>query len=459
MRHFETDGGTVSRLLLSPKYKAFLRCNATAEFLEGTTAAGKTTVGVFKFILKCAQSPKKMHILSGLDSGTIEKNIICKDLGVLDNFGGLVTYNPNGKGAYHLPHILLHTANGDKVIYVLGYDNKARWKKALGGQYGCLYIDEINIADMDYVREAAMRCDYLLATLNPDDPALPVYAEYVNHARPLAEWQGETPAEILEQLSEEPKPGWVHWFFSFAHNAALSPEKIMQIKQNVPTGTKLYKNKILGLRGRATGLVFDLQQSNIITKAQAKWYPFRYLSIGCDTSYSSRSHDRLTFEAVGITTDKKCILLMEETHNNAEKANPFAPSDVIPLLHRFAERVKLEYGFARTIYIDSADAGTIQEAKKYKTKTGCIYDFTGAWKKTSIITRIQLQQSWMKTGDFLIVDTCKDYITELNTYSYDEKGQPEDGHDHSINGCQYAWLPYKQYIGNYEQIREVITDA
>ncbi len=66
----------------------------------------------------------------------------------------------------------------------MGYADKARWKKALGGQYGCLYIDEINIADIDFVREAAMRCDYLLATLNPDDPGLPVYAEFIDHARP-----------------------------------------------------------------------------------------------------------------------------------------------------------------------------------------------------------------------------------------------------------------------------------
>jgi len=35
------------RLLLSEKYKAFLKCNALVEFLEGITAAGKTTVGLF----------------------------------------------------------------------------------------------------------------------------------------------------------------------------------------------------------------------------------------------------------------------------------------------------------------------------------------------------------------------------------------------------------------------------
>lgn len=44
------------RLILSEKYKAFLRCDAPVEFLEGTTAAGKTTVGLFKFMLKVADS-------------------------------------------------------------------------------------------------------------------------------------------------------------------------------------------------------------------------------------------------------------------------------------------------------------------------------------------------------------------------------------------------------------------
>lgn len=149
-------------LVLSPKYKVFLRTDAPVEFLEGTTAAGKTTVGAVKFLLKVARSPKKQHIISGLDTGTIEKNILTKDLGVLDIFDGLVEYNPNGKGAESLPHLLFHTSGGDKTVYILGYDNKARWKKALGGQYGCLYIDEINVADMEYVREASMRCDYLM---------------------------------------------------------------------------------------------------------------------------------------------------------------------------------------------------------------------------------------------------------------------------------------------------------
>ena len=111
-------------------------------------------------------------------------------------------------------------------------------------QYGCLYIDEINTADIEFVREAAMRSDYLMATLNPDDPGLDVYKEYINCSRPLPEWEDETPKEIMDELQEEPKPGWVHWFFSFTHNLGLSEEKLEQIMTNTPKGTKIWKNKI-----------------------------------------------------------------------------------------------------------------------------------------------------------------------------------------------------------------------
>lgn len=44
-------------------------------------------MGLFKFMLRVAESSKKIHILSGLDLGTIEKNIIQKELGILDDFG------------------------------------------------------------------------------------------------------------------------------------------------------------------------------------------------------------------------------------------------------------------------------------------------------------------------------------------------------------------------------------
>ncbi len=450
----------VADLLLSDKYKAFLRCNAPVEFLEGTTAAGKTTVGLFKFILRCAESPKRLHIMSGLDQGTIEKNIITKELGVLDEFGDLVEYCPGGRGENKMAHIILHAPGGDKIIYVLGYSDAARWKKALGGQYGCLYIDEINVADMDFVREAAMRCDYLMATLNPDDPGLPVYEEFIDHSRPLPAWAADTPKEIMGQLCQPEKPGWVHWFFSFEHNLGLSPEKREQIISMVPPGTKLYKNKILGLRGRATGLIFNLEPRHLIHAADLRavmagaplhWVQF---SCGVDTSYSQQSDDTFAFAFIGILSDRRKVTLAGEIHSNKDRAacrlQPLAPSDIPPLLIDFLERQRAAWGFARTVYIDSADQATITECRKYKRLSGCIYDFAPAWKKMPVLDRINLECGWLAHGDHLVVEeACGPLIQEYNSYSWDDKkdNTPEDRNDHTVNAEQYAWLPYKDKIG------------
>lgn len=435
---------------LSPKYKAFLRTDAKAEFLEGTTAAGKTTVGAVKFMFKVAQNPKKLHILSGLDLGTIEKNIISKDLGILEVFAGFVEYNSNGKGDITLPHLLYKPKKGvEKVVLVLGYDNKKRWQKALGGQYGCLYIDEINIADMDYVREAVMRCDYLMATLNPDDPSLPVYKEYVNCSRPLPQYIDDTPRQILDELKEQSKPGWIHWFFSFKDNLGLPEEKKQQIINSVAPGTKQHKNKILGLRGRATGLIFNLEDKNIITENKAKELKFILFSVGVDTSYSQNSKDTFAFIFNGITQDKKLVTLAEEVYNNADLKVPLSPSMLPPLMVAFAERNREKWGFARDIFIDSADQATITECIKYKRENGCLYNFLPAWKKTKIIDRINLQSGWMAKCDFLIVDKCFHSINEYNAYSWKEdKFEPEDGNDHTINANQYAFLPYVGKIGD-----------
>lgn len=448
-------------LILSPKYKDFLKYKAPVEFLEGTTAAGKTTVGIVKFMFKVADSVKKIHIISGLDTGTIEKNIINKGLGILDVFGELVEYNPSGKGEYSMPHLIYHTPNGDKVVYILGYDNKARWKKALGGQYGCLYIDEINIADMEYIREASMRCDYLMATLNPDDPSLPVYEEYINHARPTDRYANDAPPDLLNMLNAEPKSGWVWWYFSFDHNAGLPQAKKEQIISMVPPGTKLYKNKILGLRGRATGLVFSnfdcsrhiVNRNQLLQAAFDKKIRFVQFSAGLDTAYSSKSPDTISMIFQGITQDRKLIVLDERVYNNANMSNPIAPSDTVRNFIDFLERNREVWGFARQVYIDSADQATITELKKYKRQNPCLYNFNGAWKKTKIIDRINMQLGWLHTGDYLVCDTCRVHISELEAYSWaqDKDNEPEDRNDHTINASQYGFLPYVKMIGEIKQ--------
>ena len=150
---------------LSDKYKEFIRYKSEVDILEGTTAAGKTTTGILKFMLEVAKSKKKQHVIAAKTTGVAEKNIINKEYGVTDVFGDLVVYKGNGDKENRLPHIQYKTPNGFKIIYILGYDNADKWKLALGSQFGCVLIDEANTASIEFIREICTRNDYLMLTL------------------------------------------------------------------------------------------------------------------------------------------------------------------------------------------------------------------------------------------------------------------------------------------------------
>lgn len=443
--------------VLTPIYRDFLKSILTQKviFAEGTTSAGKTTVAILGFLQAVRESPVKHHIIAGLDKGTIEKNIINKPYGLLEQAGDMAEYNGIGTSRESIPHIVFTPNGGEKIIYVLGYDDKKRWKKALGAQYGVLYIDEINIADMEFVREATMRCDKAIGTLNPDDPALPIYSEYINHSRPNPKWAHREPKEIMAELKESPKEGWEHWFFTFNDNGALTEEKKRTIIENVPQGTKLYKNKIQGIRCKATGLIFgNFTAKNIVKakdiKEQIKngHIRFKRFAMGVDTAYSSKSPDTIAMMFIGITDTGDLYTLEERIYNNADRGLPLAPSDVVEEIVAFADFCRIAWGDFLYIFIDSADQATITECFKYRREKGSIYNFTPAYKAMKVVDRINLQLGWIAKEQYFVCDHCKEHIRELGVYSWQEdKDVPEDRNDHTVNAMQYAWLPYVEHIG------------
>lgn len=456
-------------MLLSDKYWDYIDTPARAEFLEGSTASGKTTTVAVKFIMNVAESDMKLHVIAGNTTGVIEKNIINADMGLLQIFPNL-EYCGNGDKENKLPHIKFKTGSSTKIIYVLGYDNASKWKNALGSQFGCVWVDECNTANIDFIREIFGRSEYFVGTLNPDAPTLPIYSEYINHARPVDKYKADVPEEIWKDLNGcEPIKNWVYWFFTFEDNISMTPEKIEQKKMSYPPGTKIYKNKILGLRGKATGLVFCnfSRKHHVITKERAKQFLrnrsktqeeyFLIFTAGLDTAYSSQSPDTIAMSFAGITNKGRYVLLSEKVYNNANLDVPTAPSDTVENLIAFLDWNKKEYELARNVFVDSADQATLTELAKYKrTHTDCIYNFNNAYKKVQIIDRIELQLGWMNFNEeknivpsFYIVDTCTNYINEMETYSWleDKNNEPEDGHDHMINSVQYGWIPYRDKIG------------
>ena len=237
---------------------------------------------------------------------------------------------------------------------------------------------------------------------------------------------------------------------------------------NTPKGTKIWKNKILGLRGKATGVVFSNfdRARHVRSEAWAMQFVqlpgerkkeefFMYFSAGIDTSYSQQSPDTIAISFLGITNKGRCVVLGEKVYNNAAMEIPLAPSDTVWNIVDFLDRNKKKWGLARNAFLDTADQATMQEWNKYKRRNGCVYTLNNAWKQMEIIDRINAQLGWMAYDDaadiepcFYVLDSCPNYITELETYSWreDKDNVPEDRNDHMVNSVQYAWIPYQSKI-------------
>lgn len=432
---------------LSQKYIDFINStkNVEADFLEGTTASGKTTVGAgVKFMNMVSASKKKIHIIASKTTGTAEKNIIQQDNGLMDIHKGKITYHGNGDKDYKIPHLKFE----GKIIFILGYDNVDKWQLILGSQFGCVFIDEINTANIDFVRELSTRNDYLMATLNPDDPEILVYKEFVNRSRPYNKYKEDVPDEIIKELTEEPVKTWKYWFFTFEDNLSLSENDIKKKKRSAPKGTKLYKNKIQGLRGRAEGLIFPnfTYENNVISEMQAKHKEYVLFSLGVDTSYSQKSDDTVSFIFQGLTNKGELVILEEIAINNKGNKEPFSPSDIAQRLFTFADYCKNKWGFSRSIFVDSADQATITELYKLKRSKPNSYNILNSDKTVKIIDRINLMLGWIKDKQYLVVEHCTTHIHEMNTYSWKD-GKPEDANDHTINASQYGFIPIRDKVG------------
>lgn len=106
------------------------------------------------------------------------------------------------------------------------------------------------------------------------------------------------------------------------------------------------ENKIQGLRGRATGLVFpNFNRKKHIVSAQ--WVKqqikdgkikIKKFSAGLDTAYSQKSPDTIAMVFQAITEDRKLLILDEKVYRNQSLENPLAPSDAVINFIDFLER-------------------------------------------------------------------------------------------------------------------------
>ena len=176
---------TLDQVILDDKQIAVIKDRHQVIFGEGTTNSGKSFIFGIAFILRIMESPAThtQFFLGGKSLPVLEKMYMQNPDSFYNIFKSICTYTNAGQGGAKIV-INMQGIKPNKIIYLAGYDNKKRWSDILGLTIYGFNIEEINIADNDFISELFIRVfrngGFLYATSNGGDPDIPVYANHLN---------------------------------------------------------------------------------------------------------------------------------------------------------------------------------------------------------------------------------------------------------------------------------------
>jgi len=262
---------TLDQIQLTDKARDILNDEAQVMFAEGTTNAGKSFMFGIAFFRRVFASPKThtQFVLAGKSLPVLEKMFIQNGTSFYNLYKPLCEYTAKGEGG---AKILVKTPTGRKIIYLAGYDNKARWSDILGLTIHGFNVEEINIADDDFIGELMIRVfrnsGFLLCTCNGGDPDTLVYTDHLNQCRPLDKYKDEIPPETWKELNRsEPNARFRYYFFDFKDNPSMTEKEKQALYDSIPKNSYQWLTKILGIRGIREGVIYAeymTREKNII---------------------------------------------------------------------------------------------------------------------------------------------------------------------------------------------------
>jgi len=250
----------ISDVQLNDKHRAIFKDSTRFQFFEGVTGSSKSLIAGMVFFLRVFNSPENVtqFVTAGSSMSTIERMIIDAPAGFYNLFRGVCEYKKAGIGG---SRIEVQTPTGVKKIYMVGYDNKTRYRAILGLTLGGFLIEEIHTTNDEFIREMFTRLyrdsGFLYCTGNAGLPDQIVYTDYLNKGRPHPKFVDDVPAETMKELEQvDPDHNFRYWWFGFRDNPTFTTQEINDLYGSHPIGSFEYNSKILAIRGYTTGLLY-----------------------------------------------------------------------------------------------------------------------------------------------------------------------------------------------------------
>jgi PBSX family phage terminase large subunit len=378
---------------LNEKSLESIRCFNFLTVYEGAVRSAKTVTSLVKFLALVVSSPDKTFLMSGATMGSISRNCLRGDFGIIAISGNRLKQKVDSDGNHYL---LYEDQASDKIIYYCGADNERSYKKIQGMSIGGWYADEVNnqaksFIEMAMSRSYASQKRFNIWTLNPS---------------PSGHWFY---SDILARY--EKVKGYKYYHFTLDDNQSLSEERKQEIISEYPIGSVFYKRFILGLRVRAEGSCYpSFRDDNIITEIPE----IKFCQVGVDIGGNS-SATVFTLTGFYFTNTKWHAVVIDELYDNNNKS----VEDLLKNFEKFVNTSRINYRLA-DCYVDSAE----QLIKKSIRNTGLINTHDSL--KKPIIDRIRFTDYCFKTNRLFIHKNCKKLIEAFNSAVWNEKSAKEE---------------------------------
>lgn len=365
---------------------------------EGSVRSSKTVVALMAFAFYVTRSVERNFLISGRTVGTVEKNCILEDYGLLNMLPGsdyrkvgesrAIVFNVRGEDGRVI----------EKHIYVQGAADIRAYMALRGNSYGGWLADEINMHDKEFVVEALKRTAVSkdrrhFWTLNPDNPHHWVYKEFIDYY------------DSLDREQRKALGGYHWWHFTPEDNPAMTPEMYQSLVLQYPKGSYLYDRYILGLRVMAEGLIYPRVNAALFRpEADMAGTEVRYCAIDFGATHATV----MLFGGIFKGNKKDWRIVAEYFDEDSDKTT----YDHYCAFLSICEKLRVEPNRI-IIAIDPAAKVLRQEFVRHGLNV--------VRAKNDVLPGIEYTRNLLYDGSLLFSDSCRDMLPEFASYSWDPK--------------------------------------
>ena len=404
-------------------------------------------MALMAFGLRVIKSKAELHCMAAKDLDSIRDNLLEGDNKFLSLFGDAVKIVGGQMGS---KYIEMQTNNGVKKILLAGYDNKKTWTKILGKPIECFLIDEINIADQQFIYESFARQfsfnnPFTVATLNGDDPDHYIYQDYINYCEDIT--SDDTPLSTIELMKQQQKkPGYYYSFFTLEDHPGMTTEKLHNIYEAYPPNSFYFQTKVLGVRGVQEGLLYA---SLIENKHYVEWNnidksAIKQLEIGVDIGDKADT----VFTLTGFTKNfSRAVVIDSVAFNQADY------DEIIATFNKWVDEWYRQFGHTiKTIWVDAADSIFIRTLRSRISMPLLVRPS----KKMTIKERVILKEQLLHQKRLLFVKDfgAKNTAMMLKKIKTDGRGGHLDENKSEMDyndSLDYSLTPHLKKLSDYSK--------